>query len=231
MSNFWQRLRYYLFGFGIGLFFVFFFFQNRGCSWLPGNRVKNTILGKVLVLPESEKKIFQENGLSEDEIIQFLNNGDILFDESLKENIYPKVYVIEKEIKGKTHKISFSLYEDAYISTVHYLESIPQRFDQLEGMGKIIRIPSDSGLVFLDKTPFINCKSQPLVTRNDREIAKLIKETGQVNFDKSQLMLPKAEIHIQYLDSGSKKVEAKTIWFESRICFRDFYWDEEIICD
>ena len=47
--NFFKRFLYYLSGFGLGLILVFFFFKNRGCSWLPDNRVKNIISERVLI--------------------------------------------------------------------------------------------------------------------------------------------------------------------------------------
>jgi hypothetical protein len=44
-------------------------------------------------------------------------------------------------------------------------------------------------------------------------------------------MLPKAEHYITYRDNDTTLVKAKTIWFESRITFKDFYWDEALDCN
>ena len=83
MKGFWKRLKFYLIGFTVGLIFVFFFFKNRGCAWTPQNRVKNAIIDKVLVIPESEKKDHPElESLTSASIMQFLAQGDVNFGES-----------------------------------------------------------------------------------------------------------------------------------------------------
>jgi hypothetical protein len=234
MTSFWKRLKYYLVGFSLGLIFVVFFFQNRGCSWLPGNRVKNTLLDKVLVIQENQRQIMEKHGLSNDEIAQFLNLGDVEFGMSLKDNnVHPKVFVISRTINEEKHHLAFSIYEDSYITLIHYLEEgqVPIRHTQPEGMGEFIRIPRDSGMVFIDKTPFLKCKSSPLQVTDGLEIARKLKASGKIDFEKSNLMLPKAEHFITYQENDTIVVKAKTIWFESRITFKDFYWDEPLDCE
>jgi len=49
MNTFLRRLKYYGIGFGIGLLFVFFIFKQKGCSWTPGNRVKEAVLNRIIV--------------------------------------------------------------------------------------------------------------------------------------------------------------------------------------
>ena len=68
MDSIFRRLKYYGIGFGAGLVFVIFFFQNRGCSWLPDNRVKNSILDRVLVLPETEAVQMKKFGLTKKDL-------------------------------------------------------------------------------------------------------------------------------------------------------------------
>jgi hypothetical protein len=234
MTSFWQRLKYYLIGFTVGLIFVIFFFQNRGCSWLPGNRVKNTFLDKVLVLPSNEADRLAKAGLKTDDIVTFLNMGDVMFTESIKEiNTYPKVYVIKHTINEREHAMQFALYEDSFISVVRYLEDgeLPQAEPNLEGLGYFVRIPRDSGMVFIDKSTYLQCKSSPLGITDPEKIAKQLRETGQIDFSRSNLMLPKAEHHLIYCENDSTTIEGKAIWFESRIAFKDFYWEEKLKCE
>ena len=122
MDSIFHRLKYYGIGFGVGLIFVIFFFQNRGCSWLPDNRVKNSILDRVLVLPESEAKQMNKFGLTKKDLTLVLNDGEVLFEESKKTG-NPKVYVVEKEIpsKGKV-KFFFTLANESFISEIHFTE-------------------------------------------------------------------------------------------------------------
>jgi hypothetical protein len=234
MTSFWKRLKYYLIGFGIGLIFVVIFFQNRGCAWLPGNRVKNSILDKVLVLPEDQVSIMEAKGLNNDEIIQFMNLGKVEFSKSLKDNlVFPKVYVISRTIEDTEHQLQFSLFEDSYISIVRYLEKdqAPERITQPEGMGYFIRVPRDSAMVFIDKSNFVQCKASILASNESKYIGKRLRESGMIDFSKSNLMLPKAEHFITYKETDGRLVQGKTIWFESRITFKDFYWSEPLDCE
>ena len=234
MKNIWRRFSYYLIGFSIGLIFVIFFFQNRGCSWLPSNRVKNTLLDKVLVLPDSEIKKLEKHNLSKAEIISFLDDGNILFKESIKkQNVFPKAYVLEKEIGQQNHRVQFSIYEDSYIAPIHYLDQneAPRHYTELKGKGSFIRLPSDSALIYIDRSNYVQCKARKLKLTHPDEITEQLKHTGKIDFERSNLMLPKAEHFIMYREDDTTTIEAKTIWFESRITFKDFYWDRKLDCE
>ena len=67
--KFTKRLKYYLIGFGLGLFLVFFLFKDRSWSWLPENRVLDFISSHPILVNKDfyddlidksalEKKIF-----------------------------------------------------------------------------------------------------------------------------------------------------------------------------
>jgi hypothetical protein len=221
-------------GFSIGTVFVIFFFQNRGCAWLPGNRVKNNFLDKVLVLPESEVIKIEQLGLKHSDIFNFLHDGKVNFSESIKkQSVFPKAYIIEQEIKGKNIRLQFSLYEDSYIAPVHLLkEDEPaQSYETLSGTGRIIRVPRDSALVFIENTPRLACISSGLTEFSQKEIAAALLENGTIDFSKSNLMLPKAEHFISFTMRDSIYFRAKTIYFESRINFKDFYWENKLPCE
>tara|TARA_B100000508_G_scaffold118450_1_gene98568 strand:- start:83495 stop:84202 length:708 start_codon:yes stop_codon:yes gene_type:complete len=234
MKGFWKRLKFYLIGFTVGLIFVFFFFKNRGCAWTPQNRVKNAIIDKVLVIPESEKKDHPElESLTSASIMQFLAQGDVNFGESLKDqDVYPKAYVVELEdsIPGR---LQFSLYNDSYVSVIHWLDEgeKARRIEKPEGYGDFLRLPKDSAVVFVDKSNFVQCKARGLASKDQDDLVEALQATGRINFDKSDLMLTKAEQFIEFKQNDTIHVEAKTIWYESRITFKDFIWDYKLPCE
>lgn len=231
MSNLLRRFKYYGIGFVIGSIFVAFFFQNRGCSWLPKNRVKNTFFDKVLVIPDDQQEKFNELGLTDELIFSFLVDGDVRFKESIKEiNTYPKAYVLEKVINDRSLKLQFSLYEDSYITPIHVVEDSVKKFENLSGMGRFMRVPRDSALLFIDRKNYVQCKAQPLFSKDLDVLTQAVKNSGRIDFSKSNLMLPKAEHFILFESPNGDTIKAKTIWFESRITFKDFYWDEEMDC-
>ena len=234
MSGFWKRLRFYLFGFLIGLIFVLIFFQNRGCSWTPQNRVKNAILDKVMVVPDHHlAKNSELEGFAAKEAIEFLNQASVNFGESLKDqDVYPKVYLLQRE-KESPQQLTFSLYEDSYITVVEPVESAKEleRKEAFKGMGTFIRLPKDSALVYLEKSNYLQCKARGLNSTKQEDIVQNLKTTGAINFDKSDLMLPKAEHYIHFRQNDTLNVRAKSIWYESRITFKDFQWDYTLPCE
>src|SRR5688572_8337673 len=94
--NFWRRLRFYLIGVAIGLVVSFSFFKNRGCGWLPGNRILNTLSGSMILVTDSTRCLMDCNNVSDEDVFRMFVDGDVLFSESqTREN--PKIYVVQGE--------------------------------------------------------------------------------------------------------------------------------------
>ena len=74
--NFINRLTYFIFGFSLGLIFLFFFFDKKNTSfnYLPSSRVKNNLLTKKINFKEYSK----DSSL----IINIIKNGEINFSKS-----------------------------------------------------------------------------------------------------------------------------------------------------
>jgi len=224
MDSLFSRLKYYGIGFGIGLIFVIFFFQNRGCSWLPDNRVKNSILERVLVLPDSEASQLTKYGLTKKDLTLVLNDGSVLFNESKKEG-NPKIYVVEKEIpsKGKM-KFFFTLANESFISEIHFTEKNAKKSkNTTEGFGELIHFPMDDNLIFPDTSSQVTCQQDKLHLISSKEIFKLIQKTGKINFTKSNLSLsPKPEHYIEFKDKKGQLIGAKIIWYKNKLNITNF---------
>lgn len=110
MQKFTDRLKYYLIGFTFGIIAVVFFFGQRGCSWLPGNRVKNTISEKEIIFGDSIKALLECSKFSNEDIYNLLNSsGDIDFSESHPRET-PKKYVFYGD---NDLRVVFALYEQS----------------------------------------------------------------------------------------------------------------------
>ena len=74
--NFTNRLIYFIFGFSIGLIFLFFFFDRKNTSfnYLPSSRVKNNLLSKKINFGEYSR----DSAL----IKNIIRNGKINFSKS-----------------------------------------------------------------------------------------------------------------------------------------------------
>lgn len=222
MSTFLNRLKVYAIGFGIGLIFVFFFFQNRGCSWLPENRVKNSILDRVIVVQSDEAARLAAKGITNEEIINMLNDGKVDFGKS-KKNTESKIYLLEKD----NVKLFFTLPEESYISEVRLADQPVARIkNSTTGTGQMIRFPQDDDMVFADTMKRISCQLENIGMLQTKLILKSLKANGTIDFAKSDFSLkPRAasvEDHkaMQYLyfnDPKGRRIGAETVWYKDKI--------------
>ena len=110
-KKFRTRLTYYLIGTGIGLLFTIFIFGNRGCSWLPGNRVKNMIAEKEIVIGDSLWEVMYCAGITPNDIYNLLKDeGDVDFSKSSTHS-YPKEYQLNGEKGDEDFWIRYALYD------------------------------------------------------------------------------------------------------------------------
>lgn len=90
---------------------MFIIFGNRGCSWLPGNRVKNMIAEKEIFIGDSLNEIMKCAGITNDDIYSLLNeSGDVDFSAS-KTDQNPKIYLLEGEKNDAVLGVRFALYD------------------------------------------------------------------------------------------------------------------------
>ena len=217
MSTFIKRLKYYGIGFGIGLVFIFFFFQNRGCSWLPSNRVKNAILDRLIVISDSTDLVFKSKGLSKKDIVNALNEGDVQFNESDKDN-KSKTYIIEQN----DVKYAFSLPYESFISEVQIREKNRTIKPTKKGLAKILHYPNDENLVYPDSSQIVTCQQEILGLIEPKKILKLIKESGRFDFGKSNLKrTPKPEHYLTFKSKG-ETIGAKIIWYKNKLNVTSF---------
>lgn len=135
-NTFLRRLFYYLIGVSIGLIFVFFVFGNRGCSWLPQNKVKETINHKILI--SASKKISAKN------IQKILEDSEVNFDKSNKNTAF-KTYLFESAENKNQFYITFT--SDSYLAVVHDDLNQLQAF-KTDTFLKIINLPEEKFSLF-----------------------------------------------------------------------------------
>lgn len=220
MKEFFRRLKYYGVGFGIGMIFVFFFFQNRGCTWFPSNRVKNTILGRVVVVPTDLLNELNKEGVSKKEIVQFLNEGDVDFGGSKKTG-NPQVYAITKEIKGKDKTLWFTLPQNSFIAQVIQPKgSIQLVKNPTEGNAQMISFPNVKNIVYLDTNKVLTCQQEKLGLIAPMQFMVQLKKSGSIDFSKSDFNAKPLAIHkIDFKGKRNEEVGANVTWYQEHIRF------------
>lgn len=227
MSQFFKRLKYYGIGFGLGSIFVFMFFQNRGCSWLPANRVKNAILDRVITISDSQQLLLNKKGVKQKDIINLLNTGSINFDKSQKEGDM-KVY----QVYDDNLKLYFTLPKECFVSEVKICNKEANQIKSTqEGMGKLIHFPNDDDLVFVDTTALLECKLDHTGYINQRRILKSLKKAGKIDFKKSKFWIePKPEVYLWFKDSKGAPVGSKSIWYKNKINILALDLKDTLLC-
>ncbi len=227
MKTFLDRLKIYAIGFGIGMIFVFFFFQNRGCSWLPDNRVKNSILDRVIVVQSDIDKELSAKGITHSTIISLLNDGDVEFSKSKKDG-ESKIYMVSKD----NIKLFFTLPNESFISEVR-LANVPVKSikNSSKGNGRLIHFPKDNELVFADTTRLVSCQQQAFGMIENRKILKSLKKNGVIDFEKSDLNVkPKAIQYLFFSDVKGRKIGATAVWYKNKISIDQFDLPFETDC-
>ncbi|WP_339610230.1 hypothetical protein [uncultured Planktosalinus sp.] len=101
--KFTQRLAFYLFGFSIGLIFLFFFLNKKGasCDYSPDARVKKNIRIKPKVYSENVLTQIKTKQLDTTYVTNLLQTGNVNFSESDTKRDSCNLYVIYGKVKGE----------------------------------------------------------------------------------------------------------------------------------
>ena len=218
MESLLRRLKYYGIGFGIGTVFVIFFFQNRGCSWTPSNRVKNAILDRLIVVSDSTKAQMDKKNITYNSIINALNDGDVEFTKSDKSK-KDKLYVIER----KDQSFVFSLPDESFISEVFLGDAINGISATKKGSGTIIRVPKDENMIYAEEGERIACQQEQLGLISTKKIYERLKSSGRINFEKSDLSVrPKPEHYITIINKGDT-IGMTMIWYKTKLNISTFH--------
>jgi len=111
MNRFKERIKYYLVGFAIGLVLMYMIFGNRGCAWLPENRVKNMLAEKEIIIGDSLLEILNCSNVDNNDIYNLLNDaGEVNFSKSIT-NSYPKKYYLYGKKDKKEISVVYALYD------------------------------------------------------------------------------------------------------------------------
>lgn len=113
--KFSYRLTYYLFGFIVGCFFLFFVFgkKNTRCSYFPNERVLNNLRSKAFYYSKQSSKILAESWIDTIDIKNTLTYGDVDFERSNVKKGAGKLYtIIGKTIKNEPIELEVLNFEE-----------------------------------------------------------------------------------------------------------------------
>jgi hypothetical protein len=232
MKDFFRRLKYYGLGFTIGAIMVVFMFDNKGCSWFPSNRVKDNLFNRMIVVNASSFDEIKEQGFTESEFLKTVQAGTVDFGKSKKQGL-DKVYRIDYETsKGKKKHCFMTMGDESFMTEIIFS---PKKATQIsptnsdaELPGKILFIPKNEFLFYMDSSSVLTEKMKSIGIKNDKELNRLIRKNGRFNFSRSYLSQHPKPVHcLQFKVSKTCKetLFVKCIWYKDKIKVYDLTMD------
>jgi hypothetical protein len=224
MKDFFRRLKYYGLGFGIGTIMVMTLFDNKGCSWFPSNRVKDNLFNRMIVMNAASFDQIKEQGFTQPDFLNTVQAGTVDFGKSKKQGL-DKVYRIDYETpKGKKKHCFMTMGDESFMTEIIFSDKkatkISPTNSDAELPGKILFIPKNEFLFYMDSSSTLTEKMKSIGIKNDKELNRLIRKNGQFNFSRSSLLQHPKPVHCLefYVTKSSKeKLFVKCIWFKDKI--------------
>lgn len=229
MNSFTRRLLYYGIGFGIGLLFVVFFFSNRGCSWLPENRIKESVSQRIIFISERNLPILKNLGIKENEIEAYIKNAEIFFSKSIK-NANPKIYHFEGPTRTNENFVcQIVLYDDSFLC-----ELVPNQYSSKnvapskKGLGKPVRFPGEGNFFYSDSSRHTICKRKALGIIEDSTLMSYFRTSGRIDLLNSNLSSkPKPEHRLIFKDKTGNEIGFKATFYKEKAKVFFFEYDGE----
>jgi hypothetical protein len=224
MKDFFRRLKYYGLGFSIGAIMVVFMFDNKGCSWFPSNRVKDNLFNRMIVVNASSYDKITEQGFKEAEFLKTVQAGSVEFGKSKKQGL-DKVYRIDYETpKGKKEHCFMTMGDESFMTEIIFsskkASQISPTNSDAELPGKILFMPKNEFLFYMDSSSVLTEKMKSIGIKNDKELNRLIRKNGRFNFSRSYLLQHPKPVHcLQFNVSNTSKemLFVKCIWYKDKI--------------
>ena len=221
MDTLLRRLKYYGIGFGIGLIFVIFLFQQKGCSWTPGNRVKSAIFERIVFVDSIDQAYLKQNNINANHLREFIENATISFLKS-KRNGKEKIYHFSGELKHKFKTILIAYREKSVVVDLDFKNRDIKAYKPL--IGKAYPFLWKDKNWFSGKWNLYPIKGM-VASIAPEKITKLFFKNGFLDCDKSTLNSSEPiayfELQNRYAPSQVQYIRIKSNWFQEKIDIKD----------
>ncbi len=226
MSAFWRRLKYFLGGFIPGCIIVILFFQNRGCSWLPDNRVRGAILEKIIVVDSIQQQLLNKAGITKNGIKGFVEGCEVDFKKSdVKKDT--KVYFVTNN--GRSMYVLMP--KNSFIAELKSTTSKDAKKLTSKGKGELWKTPANPDFVYIKTDGVLSCKQNELGLRTSKSFYARIRQAGKFDFGQSTFS-PSENIHYFLLKDrkGRGEVGVKSVWYKEKMDIRQLILPFESEC-
>ena len=216
MSAFWRRLKYFLGGFIPGCIIVILFFQNRGCSWLPDNRVRGSILEKIIVVDSTQQQLLNKEGINRKDIKAFVEGCEVDFKKSdVKKDT--KVYFVTNN--GRSMYVLMP--KNSFIAELKSVSSKHAKKLTSKGKGELWKTPLNPDFVYIKTDGELNCKQNEIGLRTNKAFYNRLRQVGRFDFEKSRFSANE-NLHYFILNDpkGRGEIEVESVWYKEKMDVR-----------
>jgi len=226
MSAFWRRLKYFLGGFIPGCIIVILFFQNRGCSWLPDNRVRGAILEKIIVVDLKQQQLLNKAGITKKGIKAFVEGCEVDFKKSdVKKDT--KVYLISNN--GRSMYVL--LPKNSFIAELKSVTDNKAKKLTSNGKGELWKTPSNPDFVYIKTDGELNCKQNEIGLRTNKAFYNRLRKSGKFDFSLSEFNGIENVHYFTITDSKSRgEVGVESVWYKEKMDVRKLILPFESDC-
>jgi hypothetical protein len=222
MDNFFRRLKYYGIGFGIGLVFVVLLFQQKGCSWTPGNRVKSAILERIVFIDSLDERYIKAHNISPKILRKFIENGTVSFLKS-KRNGQEKLYHFHGTLgSDKSFNCLVGYREKSVVVDLDFEHSDIKQYKPLAGFAKPFLYKKKNW--FSGKWNLYELKGM-VPSSAPEKFTELFLKNGRLDCSKSRFDVQKPTSYLffknQFAKHHKQEYRMRTIWYQEKIEIKD----------
>lgn len=216
MSTFWRRLKYFLGGFIPGCIIVILFFQNRGCSWLPDNRVRGAILEKIIVVDSTQQQLLNKAGITKNGIKAFVEGCEVDFKKSdVKKDT--KVYLVSNN--GRSMYVLMP--KNSFIAELKSTNSKDAKKMTSKGKGYLWKSPANPDFVYIKADGELNCKQNVIGLRTSKAFYNRLIKVGKFDFSQSKFSGDTSLHYFTFSDSkGRGEIGVNSVWYKEKMDVR-----------
>jgi hypothetical protein len=201
---------------------VVLLFQQKGCSWTPGNRVKSAILERIIFIDSLDEIYIKAHNISPKILREFIENGTVSFLKS-KRNGQEKLYHFHGTLgSDKSFNCLVGYREKSVVVDLDFEHSEIKQYKPLVGYAKPFLYKKKNW--FSGKWNLYELKGM-VPSSAPEKFTELFLKNGRLDCSKSTFDVQKPTSYLfftnQFAKHHKQEYQMRTIWYQEKIEIKD----------
>ena len=197
-------------------------FQQKGCSWTPGNRVKSAILERIIFIDSLDEIYIKAHNISPKILREFIENGTVSFLKS-KRNGQEKLYHFHGTLgSDKSFNCLVGYREKSVVVDLDFEHSEIKQYKPLVGYAKPFLYKKKNW--FSGKWNLYELKGM-VPSSAPEKFTELFLKNGRLDCSKSTFDVQKPTSYLfftnQFAKHHKQEYQMRTIWYQEKIEIKD----------